>query len=98
MAWGGCTKKQVITFDTKNKGKIAPVVKLRHAKVAVVDGIHGKNQWHTFAPVSHRLVFIFPDKTIWRSIGGVACFVVAVVPVSVAVVVCRSTGSGRVGT
>ena len=40
-----------------------------------------------------------PEKTLRRDIGGVwmACFV-AVVPESVAVVVCRSNASGRVDT
>ena len=28
-------------FGHKNRGTIVPVVKLRHAEVAVVDGIHG---------------------------------------------------------
>ena len=54
------------------------------------------SEWHAFIPVSHRLVFFPPDKTLWRNIGGV--LVVAVVPDSVAVVVCRSSASGCVGT
>ena len=77
------------------------VVKLRHAKV-VVDSIHGRNQWwHAFVPYRIFWCFFSPERTLWRNnIGGVlmACFVVAVVPDSVAVVVCRSSASGRVGT
>ena len=65
-------QKTGINFSTrKTRGKIVPVVKLRHAKVVVVDGMHVINQWHAFVPVSHRRVVLFPEKTLWRSIGGV---------------------------
>ena len=77
---------------------VPPVVNLRHAKVVVnVNSIYGRNQRVTCTrPVSHhtRLVFLFPDKTLWR----MACFVDDVVPDSVAVIVCRPSASGRVGT
>ena len=99
---GGCTKKQGIHFRHELKGKIVvppPVVKLRHAKVVV------SRQYSRKKPVSgmhssrYRIVFLFfflPR----RLFGGIlaVCFVVAVVPDSVAVVVCRLGASGRVGT
>ena len=60
------------TFSTQiTRGKIVPVVELRHAKFVVVDGIYGRNQWHAVVPVSHRVVVIFPENTLWSSIGGV---------------------------
>ena len=69
---GRVYRKTGDNFSTqKIRGNIVPVVKLRHAKVVVVDSIHGRNQWHAFVPGSHRLVVIFPEKTLWRSIGGV---------------------------
>ena len=51
----------------------------------MVDGIHSGNQWHAVVPVSHGWAVLFPEKALWRSIGGVgkACVVFAVVPVSV---------------
>ena len=59
-------------FSTQNiMEKIVPVVKLRHAKVVKEDGIHGRNQWPAFVPVSHRLVVLVLEKTLRRSIGGV---------------------------
>ena len=60
-------------FSTqKTRGKIvSSVVKLRHAKVVSVDSIHGRNQCHALVPVSHRLVYFFPEKTLWRNTGGV---------------------------
>ena len=97
MAWSGGVP---YIFDTKNKGKIivSPVVKLRLVKVVVkVDSIHGRNQWVAcIRPVSHRtrLMFFPPEKILWT----MACFVVAVVPDSVNVIVCRPSASGRVGT
>ena len=40
----------------------------------VVHGIHRRNQWHEFVPVSHQRVVLFPEKTLGRSIS--ACLVV----------------------
>ena len=41
------------------------VVTLRHAKVVVVDGIHGRKQCHAFVQISHRFVgFSFPEKNL----------------------------------
>ena len=73
MTWReGVSKSREQLFDTIIKGKVVPVVKLRRAKVVVVvDGIHGRSQLHAFVPVWHRLVVIFSEKTLWRSIGGV---------------------------
>ena len=61
---GGCVPKTGNNFSIQQtRGKIVPVVKLRHAKVVVVvDGIHGRNQWHTLIPVSHRLVVLYPRR------------------------------------
>ena len=61
------------SFSTqKTRGKIVPVVKLRDAKVVLVaDGIHARNQWHAFVPITRRLVVFFPERNRWRSIGGV---------------------------
>ena len=65
-------QKQGTTFrEIKNKGENQPVVTLRHAKVVAVDGIHGRNQWYAFVRVSNRFVVRVPEKTLWRSIGGV---------------------------
>ena len=74
------------------------ISELRHAKVVVkVDSIHGRNQGVACVrPVSHRtrLVFSFPEKTLWR----MACFAIAVVPDSTDVIVCRPREIGRIGT
>ena len=49
---------------------------------------------HSSRIASYAFGVFFPEKTVWR----MACFVVAVVPDSVAVTVCRSSASSRVGT
>ena len=49
---------------------------------------------HSSRIASYALGVFFSEKTLWR----MACFVVAVVPDSIAVVVCRPSASGRVGT
>ena len=53
--------------------QVPPVVKLRHAKVVVSRQCAQKKPVvaHALVPVSHRLVFVFPEKTLWRNIGGV---------------------------
>ena len=103
MAWReGVPKNREYIFDTKNKGKNnrSSCIKLRHAKVVV------SRQYPRKKPVSgmhssrYRIVWcFFPEKkTLWINIGGVwmAGFVVAVVPDSVAVVVCRSSAKAVV--
>ena len=77
-----------MTSDKKTRGKIVPVVNLRHAKV--VDGIHVKNLAcirPSIAPAGGS----FPLEDYMEKYRRCnACFVVAVVQVSVAVfVVCR---------
>ena len=49
---------------------------------------------HSSRIASYAFGVFFPEKTLWR----MACSVVAVVPDSVAVIVYRSSASGRVGT
>ena len=81
--------------------QVPPVVKLRHAKVVVSRQYPRKKPVVVCTRPGIELLGVFsPEKTLWRSVGGVwmACFVIAVVPDSVAVVVCRSSAIGRVGT
>ena len=77
-----------------NKRKKCSFTELRQVKV-VVDGIHGRNQLHSFVPVLHRGVGFFPQDSVeqYKRCGRRAA---AVVPVCVAAVVvaCRSTASG----
>ena len=80
-----------------------PVAKLRHAKAVVSRQYPRKNPMSGMHSCRYRLVWCFfprEDALEKYIIGGVwmACFVVAVVPDSVAVVVCRSSASGRIGT
>ena len=83
----------------KIRGKIiVPPVKLRHAKVVV------SRQYPRKKPVSgmhssrYRIVWcFFSPRRLFGEISAV-CFAVAVVPDSIAVVVCWSSASGRVGT
>ena len=81
--------------------QVPPVVKLRHSKmVVIVDSIHGSNQSVVACIRPHIALFgvFFPRKDPLEKRVWMACFVVAVVLDSVAVVVCRSSASGRVGT
>ena len=100
MAW---SEGLPYIFDTKNKGKIIvpPVVKLRHEKVVVSRQYPRKKPvsgMHSSRIASYAFFFFFPEKIFWRNIRGAVSFIVAVVPESVAVVICRSSASGRVGT
>ena len=51
---------------------------------------------HSSRIASYAFVFFFffPERILWR----MACFVVAVVSDAVAVIICRPSASGRVGT
>ena len=79
--------------------QVPPVVKLRHSKVVVSRQYPRKKPVVACTRPGIALLFVFSsgedslEKCVWM-----ACFVVAVVPDSVAVVVCRSRPSGRVGT
>ena len=83
--------------------QVPPVLKLRHAKVVVSRQYPRKKPAVPCIRPGIALfgVFFSPRRLFgWRNIRGVwmACFYVAVVPDSVAVVVCRSSASGRFGT
>ena len=101
MAWGEGAPKTGNTFPTqKTRGKIIdpPVVKLRHAKVVLCRQHPGKKPVRSMHSCRYRIVWcLFSTRRLLREIKAV-CFVVAVVPDSVAVAVCRSSASGRVGT
>ena len=104
-AWGeGVPKNRDYIFDT-TRGKIIvpPLVKLRHVKVVVSTGRQHSRKKPGSGMHSSRYRIVrcfFPRENFFEKyIGGVwmACFVVAVVPDSVAVV-CRPSASVRVGT
>ena len=102
---GRAYQKTGSTFSTqKTRGKIIVphVVKLRHAKVVVSGQYPRKKPVSGMHSSRYRIVWcFFPPRRFGEiNIGGVwmACFVVAVVPDSVAVVGCLSSESGRVGT
>ena len=103
MAWGEVHQNAGNALSQKTKGKkiVLPVVKLRHAKVVVSRQYPRKKTLSGMHSSRYRIVFLLffpPVKTLpkMRSIGGV--LFVAVVPDSVAVIVCKSSASGRVGT
>ena len=92
------TENDFSTLNTRGKSSLL-LLSCATRRWSQVDIIRGRSQWwHAFVPVSHRGVFS-PDMICWRSVCGVwmACFVVAMAPDSVAVVVRRSSASGRVG-
>ena len=79
--------------------QVPPVVKLRHAKVGV--SIQCPRKKPVVACIRPRIALFgdfFPRENSLEKCVGISCIVVAVVPDSVAVVVCRPSASGRVGT
>ena len=89
------------TQETRGKVIVPHVAKLRHAKVVESRQYPRKKPvsgMHSSRIASYTFGVFFAEKTFWCNIRGAVCFVVAVVPDSVAVVICRSSASGRVGT
>ena len=97
MAW---SEGLPYIFDTQKREEkiiVPPVLKLRHAEVVLVkdDSIYGRNsEWRAFVP--YRIVRVwcfFPEKTLggWRAL-------LLLWSDSGAVIVCRSSASGCVGT
>ena len=79
--------------------QVPPVVKLRYAKVVVSRQYPQKKP--VVACIRPRIALFgvfFRREDSLENWVWMACFVVAVVPDSVAVVVCRSKASGRVDT
>ena len=78
--------------------QVPPAVKLRHAKVVVNRQYPLKNTVVACIRPRIALFGVFsPREDSMEKCAWMACFVVAVVPASVAVVVCLSSASGRVG-
>ena len=90
------------TQKTREKIIVPSVVKLRHAKVVVSRQYPRKKPVVACIRPGFALFGVFSPREDslekYRRCVDVACFVVAVVHASVAVVVCRSSASGRVGT
>ena len=90
------------TFSTQKTREnliVPPVVKLRHAKVVVSRQYPRKKSVSGMYSSRYRIVWcFFPPRRLFGeiSIGGV--LYCCCVPDSVAVVVCRSSASGRIGT
>ena len=79
--------------------QVPPVVKLRHVKVVVSRQYPRKKP--VVACIRPRIALFgvfFPREDYLEKCMWMACFVVAAVPDSVAVVVCRSSASGRADT
>ena len=85
------------TQKTSEKRIVPPVVKLRHAKVVVSRHYPRKKPVIGMYSSRYRIVWCFFSLRLFGETYAV-CFVVAVVPDSVAVIVCRSSANGQVGT